>query len=61
MEWTVVYLIAALVFFYFITRPPRCPRCGSRMEEKYNPKNHVSFNECPHCGHMDITGTEDYI
>lgn len=61
MEWVVIYLIAILAFFYCITRPPRCPRCGKRMEEKYNPDNHVSYDECPHCGHIDITGREDYI
>lgn len=60
MEKYIIYLMLITVFFYYITRPPRCPRCGKKMEENYNPENGVSYNECPHCGHIDITGYDNY-
>ena len=61
MDATIFYLLLIVVFFYFITRPPKFPRCGKRMEEKYNMDNGVSYVECPHCGHIEVTGRDEYI
>lgn len=61
MKWTVIYLIFIVMFFYVITRPPRCPRCGKRMKPKYNQWNGVSYDECPKCGYSETRGVDDFI
>ena len=50
--WALVVLVIVLGFYLYITRPTKCPYCGTRMmydQRVENGKTIVS-EYCPNCG-----------
>lgn len=58
--YLVILALIILSIGYALCGRRRCPRCEQHMDSQYNPENGVSYEECSHCGYIEITGMENH-